>query len=192
MSAENQAAASQAGKPDLQVETTTPLLDDILGRAKVKPTDRQQAQDLIDNLIGEALKGTVTWDKNVTQTIKAGMQAIEEALSKQLAAILHDPKFQKLEGSWRGLHHLIMNSNTSATLKIKVLNVSKRELFRDVDRAVEFDQSQVFKKLYENEFGTPGGEPYGSLIGDYEFSNHPEDMELLTKMSQVSAAAFSA
>ena len=75
-------------------------------------------------------------------------------------------------------------------LKIKVLNVSKRELFKDVDRAVEFDQSQIFKKLYENEFGTPGGEPYGALIGDYEFTNHPEDIDLLGKMSNVAAAAF--
>ena len=71
-----------------------------------------------------------------------------------------------------------------------MLNVSKKELFKDVDKAVEFDQSQIFKKLYENEFGTPGGEPYGSLVGDYEFTNHPEDLELLSKMSNVAAAAF--
>ena len=118
------------------------------------------------------------------------MAAIDAAMSKQLAAILHQPALQKLEGSWRGLHHLVMNSETSAKLRIKVLNVSKRELFKDVDKAVEFDQSQVFKKLYENEYGTPGGEPYGALIGDYEFTNHPEDVELLSKMSNVAAAAF--
>src|SRR5437762_4905989 len=79
---------------------------------------------------------------------------------------------------------------TSAQLKIKVFNVSKRDLFKDVDKAVEFDQSQIFKKLYENEFGSPGGEPYGALIGDYEFTNHPDDIELLGKMSNVAAAAF--
>ncbi len=103
---------------------------------------------------------------------------------------MHHPDFQKLEGSWRGLHHLVMNTETSTNLKLKVLNVSKRELFKDVDKAVEFDQSQIFKKLYENEFGTPGGEPYGALIGDYEFTNHPEDIDLLAKMSNVAAAAF--
>ena len=103
---------------------------------------------------------------------------------------MHHPDFQKLEGTWRGLNYLVMNSETSAMLKIKVLNVSKRELFKDVDKAVEFDQSQIFKKLYENEFGTPGGEPYGALIGDYEFTNHPEDIDLLGKMSNVAAAAF--
>ena len=103
---------------------------------------------------------------------------------------MHTPEFQKLEGTWRGLNYLVMNSETSAQLKLKVLNVSKRELFKDLDRAVEFDQSQIFKKLYENEFGTPGGEPYGALIGDYEFTNHPEDIDLLSKMSNVAAAAF--
>src|SRR5262249_20115226 len=134
------------------------------------------SEELIRTLTEEAMKGTVTWSRNVTQTLKEGMQAIDAALSKQLAAILHHPDFQKLEGSWRGMHHLVMNSETSAKLKIKVFNVSKRELFKDLDKAVEFDQSQTFKKLYENEFGSPGGEPYGALIGDYEFSNHPEDV----------------
>jgi type VI secretion system protein ImpC len=171
------------------VEAQAPsLLDEVL--AATKQTDRSRAEDLLKTLTEEALKGTVTWSKNVTQTLKEGMRAISEALSKQLAAILHHPDLQKLEGTWRGLHYLVMNSETSTNLKLKVLNVSKRELFKDVDRAVEFDQSQVFKKLYENEFGSPGGEPYGTLIGDYEFTNHPEDVELLSKMSNVAAAAF--
>src|SRR5205807_4039323 len=96
----------------------------------------------------------------------------------------------KLEGTWRGLNHLVMNSETGSGLKIKVFNVAKKDLFKDVTKAVEFDQSQIFKKLYENEFGSPGGEPYGSLIGDFEFTSHPEDIELLEKMSNVAAAAF--
>src|SRR5262249_45030753 len=87
-------------------------------------------------------------------------------------------------------NHLVMNSETSTMLKIRVLNVSKRDLFKDVDRAVEFDQSQIFKKLYENEFGMPGGEPFGALIVDYEFTNHPEHVDLLGTMSNDSAAAF--
>jgi type VI secretion system protein ImpC len=103
---------------------------------------------------------------------------------------MHAPKLQQLEGTWRGLHHLVMNTETSAMLRLRVIDCSKRELFKDLDRAVEFDQSQAFKKLYENEFGTPGGEPYGALIGDYEFTNHPEDIDLLSKMSNVAAAAF--
>src|SRR5262245_27384595 len=164
------------------------LLDEVL--AATRQTERSRAEELIRTLTEEALKGTVTYSKNVTLTLKAGIQALDTALSRQLAAIMHHPSFQKMEGSWRGLHYLVMNSETSAQLKIRMLNVSKRDLFKDVNKAVEFDQSQIFKKLYENEFGTPGGEPYGALIGDYEFTNHPEDVELLSKMSNVAAAAF--
>jgi hypothetical protein len=83
-----------------------------------------------------------------------------------------------------------MNSETSTNLKLRVINLPKRELFRDLTRAVEFDQSQLFKQIYENEFGTPGGEPYGSLIGDYEWTNHPDDVETLRLMSNIAAAAF--
>jgi type VI secretion system protein ImpC len=136
------------------------------------------------------LKGTVKFDKNVGKTITNAMTAIDAAMSTQLAAIMHDDAFQKLEGSWRGLHHLVMGSETGSTLKIRVMNIGKRELFKDLDKAVEFDQSQTFKKIYEAEFGSPGGEPYGALIGDYEFTNHPEDIDTLSKMSQVAAAGF--
>lgn len=184
MSAEQQ-ASGQAGQTEVKEGG---LLDQVL--SATKQTERSRAEDLIRTLTEEALKGTVTWSRNVVQTIRQGMAAIDRAMSKQLAAIQHHPDFQKLEGSWRGLHHLVMNSETSANLKIKVLNVSKRDLFKDLDRAVEFDQSQMFKKMYENEFGSPGGEPYATLITDYEFSNHPEDVEMLSKMSSVAAAAF--
>jgi type VI secretion system protein ImpC len=163
-------------------------LDQILDATRMP--ERETAKDLIGALVQEALKGTVTWNKNVTRSIKAGMQAIDETISKQLAAIMHTPEYQKLEGTWRGLHYLVMNSKTDTMLKLRVLNVTKRELFKDLDKAVEFDQSQMFKKVYENEFGIAGGQPYGALIGDYEFTNHPEDISLLEKMSQVAAAAF--
>ena len=183
--AENQAAAS--GTTTTTVEAGS-LLDQVL--TATKQTERSRAEDLVRTLAEEALKGTVTYSKNVTVTINQAIKAIDAAVSKQLNAVMHHPDFLKLEGSWRGLHHLVMNTETSTSLKLKVLNVSKKDLFKDVDKAVEFDQSQIFKKLYENEFGTPGGEPYGSLIGDYEFTNHPEDLELLSKMSNVAAAAF--
>ncbi len=164
------------------------LLDQAL--KATKQTEASRAQELLATLTEEALKGTITWNKDVTRTITAGMTAIDAAISTQLSAVMHAAEFQQLEGSWRGLHHLVMNTETSAKLKLKLLNVGKRELFKDVDRAVEFDQSQIFKKLYENEFGTPGGEPYAALVGDYEFTNHPEDIDLLGKMSNVAAAAF--
>ena len=171
------------------VEATAGLLDQIttmMPRAVEKP----RRDELIRSLVEESLKGTVKFDKNITKTITSAIAAIDTAMSTQLAAILHNADLQKLEGSWRGLHHLIMNSETGSQLKIRVMNIGKRELFKDLDKAVEFDQSQIFKKIYEAEFGSPGGEPYGALIGDYEFSNHPEDIDLLSKMSQVSAAGF--
>ena len=185
MSAEQQASGASS-------TTTTGaeagLLDQVL--SATKQTERSRAEELIRTLTDEALKGTVKYSKNVTQTISSAIAAIDATVSKQLAQVMHHADYLKLEGSWRGLHHLVMNSETSTKLKIKMLNVSKRELFKDVDKAVEFDQSQIFKKLYENEFGSPGGEPYGALIGDYEFTNHPEDIELVSKMSNVAAAAF--
>ncbi len=180
---------TQAQAPAAQVEVQEGSILDQAIKA-TKQTEESRAQELLRTLTEEALKGTVTWDKDVTRTLTAGMKAIDAAISKQLAAVMHMPSFQKLEGTWRGLHYLIQNSETSAQLKIKVFNISKRALFKDLDKAVEFDQSQIFKKLYENEFGTPGGEPYAAMIGDYEFTNHPEDIDLLGKMSNVAAAAF--
>lgn len=169
-------------------EQSVSLLEQAI--TNTKQTERAEAEDLLTNLTEQVLKGTVTWDRNLTQTINQAVKAIDQAMSKQLSAILHDEKFQKLEGSWRGLHHMTMNSETGATLKIRMLNLSKRELSRDLEKAVEFDQSQTFKKIYEEEFGTAGGEPYGCIIGDYEFSNHPEDIDLLSNMSNVAAAGF--
>jgi type VI secretion system protein ImpC len=186
MSTGEQAQAAPAAATAEAQEVS--LLDKVL--TATKQTERSRAEDLMKTLVDQALAGVVSFDKNVTKTINATIKAIDEKLSTQLAAVMHHPDFQKLEGTWRGLNYLVMNSETSAMLKLKVLNITKRELFTDVDKAVEFDQSQIFKKLYENEFGTPGGEPYGALVGDYEFINHPEDIDLLAKMSNVAAAAF--
>jgi type VI secretion system protein ImpC len=115
---------------------------------------------------------------------------IDHSLSLQLAEILHHPDFQKLEGTWRGLDYLVTNTETSATLRIKVLDVSKHELALDLNTAIELDQSQIFQKVYEGEYRVSGGEPYGVLIGDYEFTNGPEDIDLLAKLSQAAATAF--
>lgn len=164
------------------------LLDQAI--SATKQTEPSRVEELLRTLTQEALNGTVTYSRNLTLTINEAVKALDAKLSKQLAAIMHHPDFLKLEGSWRGLHHMVMNTETSANLKIRVLNVRKRELMKDLSKAVEFDQSELFKKLYENEFGTPGGEPYGMLIGDYEFTNHPEDVQMLTSISSISAAAF--
>jgi type VI secretion system protein ImpC len=184
-------SAAEKEKAPVAAEAATAqgsLLDAAI--SATKQTERTRAEELIRTLTEEALKGTVSFDKNVTRTINASIAAIDAVVSKQLAAVMHRPEFQKLEGTWRGLSYLVMNTETSAQLKLRVLNVAKRDLFKDLETAVEFDQSQTFKKIYENEFGTPGGEPYGALIGDYEFTNHPEDIELLSKMSNIAASGF--
>jgi len=110
-------------------------------------------------------------------------------VSLQLNEIMHTESFQKLEASWRGLKYLLDKSETSDKLKIRMMNVSKKDLLRDLRRAPEFDQSALFKKVYEEEYGVFGGEPFAALIGDYEFGNHPQDMALLENISQVAAAA---
>ncbi|MCH9672308.1 MAG: type VI secretion system contractile sheath large subunit [Gammaproteobacteria bacterium] len=179
-------AGASAGA-DAEV-TEASLLDRAI--SATKQTERSDAEELLKSFVGEALKGTVTFDKNFSKTVSNAIAALDEKLSVQLGAIMHAPEFRKLEGTWRGLNYLVMNSETSSSLKLKVLNVPKRELSKDLERAVEFDQSQLFKKIYENEFGMAGGEPYGALIGDYEFTKHPEDISLLSNISGVAAAAF--
>ncbi|MBV8457976.1 MAG: type VI secretion system contractile sheath large subunit [Acetobacteraceae bacterium] len=164
------------------------FLDQVV--AATRQTEPDRAQELVKTLVSEALAGTVTFDRNLGRTIDRAIAAIDAKLSAQLNAIMHHPRFLQLEGSWRGLNHLVMNSETGTGLKIRVLNASKRELNRDLTRAVEFDQSQLFKKIYENEFGSPGGEPYGALIGDYEWTAHPDDVETLRLISNVAAGAF--
>lgn len=169
-------------------EGSVSLLEQAIGATK--QTEASRAEELLKTLTEEAMKGTVQWNKNMTVTFNEAIQLIDQKISKQLSVILHNEAFQKLEGSWRGLNHLVMNSATSASLKIRVLNMKKKELHKDLSKAVEFDQSQTFKKIYESEFGTPGGEPYGTIVGDFEFTNHPEDVETLSLMSNVAAAGF--
>jgi type VI secretion system protein ImpC len=184
-------AEAQAQGAGAAAEVTTEavsLLDAAI--AATKQTEKDRAQELIKTLTEEALKGTVTFSKNLQVTFNAAIAAIDRKLSAQLAEIMHNPAFGKLEGTWRGLNYLVMNSETGTSLKIRVLNATKRELNRDLTKATEFDQSQLFKKIYENEFGTPGGEPYGALIGDYEWTNHPDDIETLRLVSNVAAASF--
>ncbi|ASP39822.1 type VI secretion system-associated protein [Bacterioplanes sanyensis] len=114
---------------------------------------------------------------------------IDNLLTQQINLVMHEEGFQQLESSWRGLHYLVMNTETSTHLKLRLLNVSKRDLLKDLQKASEFDQSALFKKVYEEEFGTYGGDPFSVLLGDYEFGRHPEDVELLEKISGVAAAA---
>jgi len=185
MSAGEQEQSAQASAEATEAGS---LLDAAIGATK--QTDEPRAKELIQTLVEESLKGTVTFDKDIVRTINAGIAAIDEVVSKQLAAVMHHEKFQQLEGSWRGLHYLVSNSETGEMLKLRVLNCGKKDLGKDLDRAVEFDQSTIFKKIYESEFGLAGGNPYGALIGNYEWENTPDDIAALEKMSGVAASAF--
>jgi type VI secretion system protein ImpC len=181
-------AAQAATAAATQAVEAPSLLDQVVGATKQTEPDR--AQELVKTLVEEALTGTVTFDRNLAQTFDKAITAIDRKLSEQLNEVVHHPRFLQLEGSWRGLNYFVMNSETGTQLKLRVLNVTKRELTRDLTRSVEFDQSNLFKQIYENEFGTPGGEPYGAMIGDFEWSNHPDDIETLRLVSNVAAGAF--
>ncbi len=169
-------------------EESVSLLDQAIGATK--QTEPERVQELMKTLTEQALAGTVSFSKNLTVTFNKAIDEIDKKISEQLAEIMHHEKFTKLEGSWRGLHYLVSNSLTGTDLKIRVMNASKKEVAKDMAKAVDFDQSQTFKKIYENEFGMAGGEPYGALIGDYFFDNGPEDVEFLRNMSNVAAGAF--
>ena len=163
------------------------VLDQIINETRIGKDDweRDQSRRQIATLVEEVMKGTLRVSKDLEATINARIADIDKVLSAQLNAIMHSPEFQKLEGAWRGLHYFVMQSETSTMLKIRVLNISKDELRKDLEKAVEFDQSALFKKVYEEEYGAP----YGALIGDFEFGRHPQDLALLEKVSNVAASA---
>jgi type VI secretion system protein ImpC len=184
------AATSSSAESVVQEKAQTSLLDQIVEEAKFRePAAKQRGKDLIKDFLSNVLQGEVTISKNTEAMLKALTAKVDHLLSLQLGVIMHHPEFQKLEASWRGLRYLLDNTETSPNLKIRVLNISKKELLRDQERAAEFDQSQVFKKIYQAEYDVFGGEPFAALIGDYQFGKHPDDLELLDKISHVAAAA---
>jgi len=187
MSDPQQAMASAAGEKVVE----SSLLDQIVeeGRLARDPSARERGKNLVKEFVAQVLEGAMTVSKDAEAMINARIAQIDHLVSIQLNEVLHHEVFQKLEGSWRGLKYLMDRSETSDKLKIKVLNVSKKELLRDLQRAPEFDQSALFKKVYEEEFGVFGGAPFAALVGDYEFGRGPEDIELLEKVAQVASAA---
>jgi type VI secretion system protein ImpC len=181
-------------KPEAATTTASAegnLLDVIIDKGKLARDDAQKprAKDLVGEFVHQILDEGMTVSRDTIAMIQAQIARIDELLSRQLNEILHHPDFQKLEASWRGLHYFVMNTETSTRLKLRLLCATKGELFKDLDQAIEFDQSQLFRKLYEEEYGTFGGFPYSVLVADYEFGRHPQDMAFLEKMSGVAAAA---
>jgi type VI secretion system protein ImpC len=167
------------------------LLDDIVAQSKVAKTDTEhaRAKDLITELVKEVMQGTVTVSDNLSATIDARIAELDQLISTQLSEVMHAPAFQKLESSWTGLQYLCKQTSTGEQMKIKVFNASKKELVKDFKTAIDFDQSALFKKVYEEEFGTFGGAPFATMIGDYEIGRGAEDMYFVEQMSHVAAAA---
>ncbi|MHB8079818.1 MAG: type VI secretion system contractile sheath large subunit [Candidatus Krumholzibacteriia bacterium] len=167
------------------------VLKEILATG-IKPRDehaREHGEQLIKALVDQLLDPGMVVAKGVSRTIDQRLAAIDALISRQVNEIMHAEPFQKLEASWRGLHQLVHKSETGENLKIRVLNISKKDMLRDFQAAPEFTESALWKKVYEYEFGLYGGDPYGALVGDYEFGKGPQDMELLESISHVAAAA---
>jgi type VI secretion system protein ImpC len=181
------AAATEVAESGASVS----LLDQIVseGRFGADAAGQQRGRDMVKEFVSQVLEGQMTLSRDAEASIGARIAQIDRLISLQLNEVMHHPSFQKLEGTWRGIKYLMDQSETNDGLKIKVFNASKKELLKDLQRAPEFDQSTMFKKVYEEEFGVFGGAPFAALIGDYEFGKGPEDMELLEKVSQVASAA---
>ena len=176
---------------------TTPELDDLSSILKqsFKPRSEQAATEVenaVQTLVTQALSDSTLIKDDVISTIEEMIARIDEKLSAQMNEILHHKDFQQLESAWRGLHYLVFNSETDATLKIRVMNVGKTELYRHFKLfpGARWDQSPIFKAIYEQEFGTLGGEPYGALVADYHFSHSPTDVSVARDLSKIASAAL--
>jgi type VI secretion system protein ImpC len=183
---QNQAAAQQGATAESNEFAS-------LLQKQFKPqTDRarEEVESAVKTLAQHALEKTSLIGSDVVESINAMIAEIDKKMSAQINAIVHHPDYQALESAWRGLHHLVNNTETDEMLKIRVMNISKKELHKTLRKfkGVAWDQSPIFKKLYEEEFGQLGGEPYGCLVGDYYFDHNAPDVEMLGELSKISAA----
>ena len=167
------------------------ILDQIIEESRVAQSDQEKhrARDIISELVSQVLEGEVIVSENLAASLDARVAELDRLISEQLSEVMHAPEFQALESAWTGLHYLCKQTSTGQQLKIKLFNANKRELVRDFKTAIDFDQSALFKKVYEEEFGTFGGAPFGSLIGQFELSRQAEDMYFIEQMSHIAAAS---
>ena len=151
---------------------------------------KEEVENAVRTLAEQALASTQLISSDVVASIQAMIAAIDRKLTEQVNLIMHSEDFQKLEGAWRGLHHLVSNTETDETLKIRVMNISKSDLHKTLKKfkGSSWDQSPIFKKVYEEEYGQFGGQPFGCLVGDYYFDHSPPDVELLAEMAKISSA----
>ncbi|HEC16791.1 MAG TPA: type VI secretion system contractile sheath large subunit [Sedimenticola sp.] len=180
----------------VQAEAATIEADEFsaLLQKEFKPKSdraREAVENAVTTLAEQALTQTQLISEDSVRSIEAMIAELDRKLTEQVNAIIHHEDFQQLEGAWRGLHYLVNNTETDEMLKIRVLNISKKELGKTLKKfkGTAWDQSPIFKKVYEEEYGQFGGEPYGCLIGDYYFDHSPPDVELLGEMSKIAASA---
>jgi type VI secretion system protein ImpC len=188
--AETQAATEVEG----QAEVLAPDEFSQLLKREFRPRDQEaegRVERAVRTLAEQALSDANLISGDVVRSIQALIAAIDRKLSEQVNEVLHHPDLQAMEGAWRGLHYLVNNTETDEMLKIKVFNISKNELAKTLEKfeGTAWDQSPVFKKIYTEEYSMFGGEPYGCLVGDYYFDNHPKDVALLNNLAKVSAAS---
>lgn len=188
MSEERQGAKPEAASATVEQSEFSALLS-----KEFKPKServRDEVESAVKTLAAQALEHTQLISDDTVKTVQALIAEIDQKLTEQVNEILHHEEFQKVESAWRGLHYLVNNTETDEMLKIRVMNVSKKDLHKTLKwyKGTAWDQSPLFKRLYEEEYGTLGGEPYGCLIGDYYFDHSPPDVELLSEMSKVCAA----
>ncbi|MCC6229631.1 MAG: type VI secretion system contractile sheath large subunit [Phycisphaerales bacterium] len=184
-------AQAQSAVSSVQFEGN-PLGDLLNKEFKPKTSNAKSAiESAVQTLAEQALATTKLISDDSVKTIEAIIAQIDAKLSEQINQIIHHADFQQLESAWRGLHHLVNNTETDETLKIRVMNISKKDLSKTLGKfkGTAWDQSPIFKRLYEDEFGTPGGQPYGCLVGDYYFDHTPPDVELLSGIAQVASAS---
>ncbi len=176
---------------EAQAQGSVSILDDIVEQGHMARTEEQKsyAQDLIGEFVRQVTGSEAMVGRDAVALINEKIAALDALISAQMNEVLHHQDFQKLESSWRGLAYFVNNTETSSRLKIRVLPSTRDELQKDLEKAVEFDQSSLFKKIYEAEYGTFGGTPFSLLVADLEFGRTPRDLSLLEKMAGVAATA---
>lgn len=189
---ETQSDASPANAEEIETITLDKLSDLIDAEFRPRSNEASQAVVVAVNTLAEQLvTSEMVVSSDPTKAVEALVAEIDRKIGEQMNEILHHDDFQKLEGAWRGLSHLVNNTETDEMLKIRVLNIAKKDLHKTLKKfkGTAWDQSPLFKKLYEEEYGQFGGEPYGALIGDYEFDHTPVDVELLGEIAKLAASA---
>jgi len=183
------ASQGQAGQPAVEMSEFESLLNKEF---KPKTADAKSAVAVaVQTLAQQALSATALISDDAVKSIQAMIAELDKKLSEQVNLIMHHEDFKALEGTWRGLAHLVNNTETDEKLKIRIFNISKKDLGKTIKKfkGTAWDQSPLFKKMYEDEFGMPGGQPFGALVGDYHFDHTPPDVEILAGMGQIAAAA---